>query len=69
MDSLGQSRRGDDDRMSRRLLTELLLQMTGAAQEEGVYVFAATNRLQVGARPSLAGAPPARCLAPETRRH
>jgi hypothetical protein len=47
IDSLGQSRRGDDDRASRRLLTELLLQMTAAAQEESVYIFAATNRLQV----------------------
>lgn len=46
IDSLGQSRRGDDDRMSRRLLTELLLQLTSVAQEEGVYIFAATNRLQ-----------------------
>ncbi len=46
IDSLGQSRHGDDDRMSRRLLTELLLQLTAVAQEEDVYIFAATNRLQ-----------------------
>ena len=48
LDSLGQARGAGEDAGQRRLLTELLLQMTGAAQEEAVYVFAATNRLQVG---------------------
>ena len=32
---------------ARRLLTELLLQMTQLADALGVYVFAATNRIQV----------------------
>jgi hypothetical protein len=46
VDALGQARGGaGDDASSRRLLTELLLQMNGLAGEEGVYVFGATNRM------------------------
>jgi hypothetical protein len=48
VDSLGQSRGSSTDAGARRLLTELLIQFTRAAGEEGVYVFGATNRMQVG---------------------
>ena len=47
IDSLGQARGDKDDSSSRRLLTELLLQMTGVQHEDGIYIFAATNRIQV----------------------
>lgn len=47
VDSLGQSRGSNTDPGARRLLTELLIQFTRAAGEEGVYVFGATNRMQV----------------------
>jgi SpoVK/Ycf46/Vps4 family AAA+-type ATPase len=47
IDSLGQTRGANDDASSRRLLTELLLQMTGIQNEDGIYIFAATNRIQV----------------------
>ena len=47
VDSLGQSRGSNTDSGARRLLTELLIQFTRAAGEEGVYVFGATNRMQV----------------------
>lgn len=55
VDSLARSRGaggGGDDALSRRLLTELLVLMndggssSGAQASSGVYVFAATNRLQ-----------------------
>lgn len=49
VDSLGQSRGSSTDAGARRLLTELLIQFTRAAGEEGVYVFGATNRMQVKA--------------------
>ncbi|GBF98627.1 ATPase AAA [Raphidocelis subcapitata] len=48
VDALGQARgsgAGGDDAASRRLLTELLLQMNGLGPDEGVYVFGATNRM------------------------
>lgn len=46
VDALGQARSsGGEDPSARRLLTELLLQMNGLGGEEGVYVFAATNRM------------------------
>jgi len=48
IDALGQARGGvGDDASTRRLLTELLLQMNGlvGSSEEGVYVFGATNRM------------------------
>jgi hypothetical protein len=47
VDSLGQSRVSSTDAGARRLLTELLIQFTRAAGEEGLYVFGATNRMQV----------------------
>lgn len=49
VDSLGQSRGANTDAGARRLLTELLIQFTRAAGEEGVYVFGATNRMQASA--------------------
>jgi SpoVK/Ycf46/Vps4 family AAA+-type ATPase len=49
VDSLGQSRGGNTDAGARRLLTELLIQFTRAVDDEGLYVFGATNRIQVGA--------------------
>lgn len=48
VDSLGQSRGSNTDAGARRLLTELLIQFTRADGEEGLYVFGATNRMQVG---------------------
>jgi SpoVK/Ycf46/Vps4 family AAA+-type ATPase len=48
VDALGHARGsggGSDDTASRRLLTELLLQMNGLGPDEGVYVFGATNRM------------------------
>ena len=46
---MGCQRGGSDDPASRRLLTELLLQMSSAADmDPAVYIFAATNRIQVG---------------------
>lgn len=55
MDSLAPTRGGSEDPLARRLLTELLMQMSGLAAEGSgggggppVYVFAATNRIQVG---------------------
>jgi SpoVK/Ycf46/Vps4 family AAA+-type ATPase len=53
VDSLGQARGSNTDAGARRLLTELLIQFTHAAAEEGVYVFGATNRMQVRARASI----------------
>jgi SpoVK/Ycf46/Vps4 family AAA+-type ATPase len=47
VDSLGQSRDSNSDAGARRLLTELLIQFNKVAEEEGVYIFAATNRMQV----------------------
>lgn len=47
VDSLGQSRSSNTDAGARRLLTELLIQFNRVAEEEGLYVFAATNRMQV----------------------
>lgn len=47
VDSLGQSRGDAADTSSRRLLTELLIQLNRIADDEGVYIFAATNRMQV----------------------
>jgi SpoVK/Ycf46/Vps4 family AAA+-type ATPase len=47
VDSLGQSRDGNTDAGARRLLTELLIQFNKVADEDGVYIFAATNRMQV----------------------
>lgn len=55
MDSLGQSRGSNTDAGARRLLTELLIQFTRAAGDEGVYVFGATNRMQVRAHATAAG--------------
>ncbi|KAF6250729.1 P-loop containing nucleoside triphosphate hydrolase protein [Scenedesmus sp. NREL 46B-D3] len=46
VDSLGQSRDGNTDAGARRLLTELLIQFNRVAEEDGVYIFAATNRMQ-----------------------
>jgi hypothetical protein len=48
LDSLGGARGGGEDPSARRLLVELLLQMTRMEQEQSVYIFAATNRVQVG---------------------
>jgi hypothetical protein len=46
VDALGRTRAtSGDDRASRCLLTELLLQMNGLGADEGVYVFGATNRI------------------------
>jgi hypothetical protein len=56
VDSLGQSRCSSTDAGARRLLTELLMQFTRTAGEEGVYVFGATNRMQVGSCMVRAGA-------------
>lgn len=47
VDSLGQTRGSSDDPVARRLLTELLIQMSAVQTEEAVYVLAATNRMQV----------------------
>lgn len=46
VDSIGQARGATTDAGARRLLTELLVQFTQAAGEEGVFVFGATNRMQ-----------------------
>ena len=54
IDSLGQARGDNDDSSSRRLLTELLLQMTGVQHKDGIYIFAATNRIQVRSADMLA---------------
>ena len=43
----GQRSSNCDDASSRRLLTELLLQMTWAGEQDNLYVFACTNRIQV----------------------
>ena len=49
VDSLGGQRGGgQEDPAARRLLTELLIQMTQVAEQSGVFVFACTNRIQVG---------------------
>lgn len=46
VDALGRARSGGgDDAAPRRLLTELLLQLNGLGEDEGVYVFGATNRM------------------------
>lgn len=50
VDALAGQRSAGDDAASRRLLTELLLQMTAAAAQEAIYVFACTNRIQVSIR-------------------
>lgn len=47
VDSLGQSRDSNSDAGARRLLTELLIQFNKVAEQDGVYIFAATNRMQV----------------------
>jgi ATP-dependent 26S proteasome regulatory subunit len=48
IDSLAAARQAGDDPPARRLLTELLLQLSGlASSTERVFVLAATNRLQV----------------------
>ena len=47
MDALAGQRTSSDDAASRRLLTELLLQMTSATEQDGMYIFACTNRIQV----------------------
>lgn len=44
LDALGPSRSRTDDVMARRLLTELLMQMTAMASVNNVWIFAATNR-------------------------
>eukprot|EP00775_Hariotina_reticulata_P007166 gene7166-7380_t len=46
VDSIGQSRGNNTDVGSRRLLTELLLQLNRVTAEDGVYIFAATNRIE-----------------------
>ncbi|WIA10498.1 hypothetical protein OEZ85_010687 [Tetradesmus obliquus] len=46
VDSLGQSRDSNSDAGARRLLTELLIQFNKVAEQDGVYIFAATNRMQ-----------------------
>lgn len=48
VDALAGQRSSSDDASSRRLLTELLLQMTRAAEQDALYVFACTNRIQAG---------------------
>ena len=46
VDALGQARAaGGEDAAARRLLTELLLQMNALGDDEGVFVFGATNRM------------------------
>lgn len=47
MDALAGQRGSSDDASSRRLLTELLLQMAMATDQDTLYVFACTNRIQV----------------------
>ena len=48
LDALAAQRGGADDPIARRLLTELLLQMSAAAEDaDGLYIFACTNRIQV----------------------
>lgn len=50
IDALASSRGDSSDPMARRLLIELLLQLTALASDpaaSGVHVFAATNRIQV----------------------
>ena len=47
VDALAGQRGSNDDASSRRLLTELLLQMAMAMEQDGLYIFACTNRIQV----------------------
>lgn len=47
IDSIGQSRDSNTDPGSRRLLTEVLIQFSKAAEEGDIFIFAATNRMQV----------------------
>ncbi|KAK9804344.1 hypothetical protein WJX72_008239 [[Myrmecia] bisecta] len=46
VDALAPHRGSCDDLIARRVLTELLIQMTGIGEEERVFVMAATNRVQ-----------------------
>ncbi len=47
MDALAGQRSAGDDAASRRLLTELLIQMTLASEQDQLFVFACTNRIKV----------------------
>ena len=49
VDALAGQRGAGDDASSRRLLTELLLQIAMAMEQDSLYVFACTNRIQVSA--------------------
>ena len=47
VDALAGQRVSNDDASSRRLLTKLLLQMAVAMEQDSLYIFACTNRIQV----------------------
>lgn len=47
IDGLASQRNGGDDAATRRLLTELLIQMSTATRQDALFVFACTNRIQV----------------------
>jgi hypothetical protein len=47
IDSIAPRRSSGDDLIARRVLTELLIQMSNIADDHLVFVFAATNRLEV----------------------